>query len=233
MAFILKIKNSIKSLFKLEKQQSEEEYYKYLFIESDNYSSANPNTEEKKRWDHIKLLIQETNLIGGQESDNLIIDFGCGRGWLTNLLSDYGKSIGIEPVETVVEHGRKLYPNIEFHCGSLELLGSYKADLIVSSEVIEHIPNNLKIDFFQKIYNSLNENGYFIITTPRQEVLKEWSKYSNPSQPIEDWISESEMVSLAERINFKVLKKLTYSEKPIENSPEIEVYQQWLFQKIQ
>lgn len=209
---------------------SEEEYYEYLFTKSGFYSSVNLNEEEKTRWDHIKSLL-DTALTNEQRSKfDKILDYGCGRGWLSNELSAFGNVTGIEPVEAVVKYGRKLYKGLDLQCGKLEILASYKPEIIVCSEVIEHINSNQQLYYFQAFQNCLKGKiGYLIITTPRGEALEEWKKYLDPSQPIEEWLTEAEIRSLAETAGFTVIDKLTYSVSPKLGVEPIEIYQQWLF----
>ena len=212
---------------------SEDEYYTYLFTKNHEYSSKVPNNEEMERWLNIKILLEKAVAIKGGKNFETIIDFGCGRGWLSNIVSDYGNVVAIEPVENVVEYARSLYPHIDFHVGSFEVLKEFKGDLVISSEVLEHFEVDQRTIFFQKSFDALNNNGFCIITTPRKEVLKEWSRFSDPSQPIEEWLSELEVNNYAKNTGFEIVDKLTYSIKPIpdESAPLIEVYQQWLFRK--
>ncbi len=219
-------------------EQSESEYYEDLFIKNSLWNTPNPNTEEVLRWEIIEEFVKFSKEDTTKEDLKLyrILDLGCGRGWLTNLLSKYGKVKGIEPVDGVIQHAKKMFPRINFVAGtSKDLLdkGENKSfDLIVSSEVIEHVPDENKHGFINDIYNLLDENGFVILTTPRQEAQEEWYKYLSADQPVEDWISEEDLESLLLQNNFKKrqLKRLAMS-PPIEGTPDIEIYQLWLFQK--
>jgi SAM-dependent methyltransferase len=230
---ILKLVSKIFKKGFVQQEQSEADYYNYLFTQNPEYSGREPNLEEQERWMNIKILLDRSIQNRGSEVFDTIIDFGCGRGWLSNYLSSYGSVTSIEPVEKVIEHARKLYPNLDFHVGSFEILRKYKAFLVVSSEVIEHFQPSERESYFVEIYNSLVPLGYFIITTPRREKLKEWSKFSDPSQPVEEWLTENELLNLAEKAGFHCVDNLRYSIKPTtrEDSPLIEIYQQWLFQR--
>lgn len=215
--------------------QTEEEYYEELFTKHPKWSSPNPNHEEQLRWEIIKNFVEIAK--GNSPSKNFkILDLGSGRGWLTNLLSTYGEILGIEPVKPVVEYARKIFPNIEFLSGTTkDLLDDEKKnqfDLIVSSEVFEHIPDEGKDEFITDIYKLLSPNGFLILTTPRQEAQEQWMKYGNPNQPIEDWISESELKRIVEKNKFEQVKLERFSISPNEQAPKIEIYQLWLFKKL-
>lgn len=215
------------------KEQTEEEYYEELFTKNAKWSQVEPNYDENLRWEIIKKYIEQDILCNNQNNVN-ILDLGCGRGWLTNLLSAYGTTTGIEPVKPVVEHARNLFPTINFIAGTSKNIvttNKNNYNLIVSSEVIEHVPDSEKEDFINDIAELLDENGYLIITTPRKEAQKQWNKLSGSNQPIEDWISENDLEKLITKNYFKTCKLNRIAFPPIPNAPEIEIYQVWLFQK--
>jgi cyclopropane fatty-acyl-phospholipid synthase-like methyltransferase len=207
----------------------EEKYYTYLFTRNHHYSKAEPNKEEAERWDHIDRLLEQARKSSGQFSQ--IIDFGCGRGWLTQALQPYGKVTGLEPVLKVVEHGKKLYPGIDLKQGDLITLTGMKADLIVCSEVIEHVGSTRLPQYFTTFYEVLEEGGWLLVTTPRKEGYEAWSVFVQLDQPTEEWLSEDDVRELAEAAGFKSVAKQVYGARPMPSAPQIEIYQQWLFQK--
>lgn len=213
--------------------QTEDEFYEKLFIENQSWNTITPNSDESKRWRKIESFIHQIN------RENLhfhILDLGCGRGWLANLLSDYGDIIGVEPVEKVVDYAKKLFPKLNFIKGSTEelLVNNYenKFNLIVSSEVIEHVPRLEKKEFVKDIYKLLKLNSYCIITTPREEVRKEWNKYTPTNQPVEEWISENDLKSIFEENGFERIGLERIPVKPKGKEVLIDVYQICLFKKI-
>ncbi|WP_175545963.1 class I SAM-dependent methyltransferase [Salegentibacter echinorum] len=211
----------------------ESKFYKNLFVNDPNWNKKTPNEEEKLRWELIKDFFKK---IENKNRDLQILDVGSGRGWLTNLLSDYGKVKGIEPVGAVVRHARKLFPELSFVLGKLndfvkdsEKAGNY--DLIVCSEVIEHIPDDDKNKFVHNISLLLKKDGYLILTTPRKEVSNEWNKYLMPNQPVEDWLSEDEIKEILNKNSFNVIDLKRISLQPRFDAPKFEIYQLWLFRK--
>ncbi len=230
----MKIIKFLKKIFSGIKN-SESEYYKQMFIKNSAWNTANPNSEEILRWNIIQSYLENIKNQNNVKNKNIdILDLGCGRGWLTHLLSDYGNVLGVEPVKPVVEYAKKLFPSIKFICGtSKELLKETnfkKYDLIVASEVIEHIPDEKKGDFINDLYRLINKNGFLIITTPRKEAQKIWNSFMKPGQPIEDWMSESELEALVSAQGFQKNRLERFAIPPIKDAPEIEIYQLWLFQ---
>ncbi|MCC5616915.1 class I SAM-dependent methyltransferase [Nostoc sp. CHAB 5836] len=98
-----------------------------------------------------------------------ILDIGCGNGHLCKILSDNGiECVGIEPSSDGINQAKKLVPNSKFYVMScydnpLEAeLGKF--DVIVSTEVIEHLYFPQKLFEFAK-YN-LKPDGMFLLSTP-------------------------------------------------------------------
>src|SRR5262249_48655228 len=116
---------------------SEAAYYEDLFIRNPEWNGANPNADEQARWECIKFFLDRYFEAG---PDKFLLDVGCGRGWLTNLLSAYGTAIGVEPVGPVVEHAPRLFPALRFETTvPADLAPERRFDAILSSEVIEHL----------------------------------------------------------------------------------------------
>lgn len=62
------------------------------------YLSKDPNWEDELRVDAIMRFIKRYVLPSFSSGEHLkILDVGCGRGWLTNILSSYGHVLGIDP----------------------------------------------------------------------------------------------------------------------------------------
>ncbi|HUZ61622.1 MAG TPA: class I SAM-dependent methyltransferase [Hanamia sp.] len=218
---------------------SGDEFYKNFFVENKAWNKASPNYDENLRWSIIEkflYFIKGYHTTLSDHSKSNILDVGCGRGWLSNLLSEHGNIIGIEPVGAVVEYGRRLFPCLDLRIGTTQSLidkgYSLYFDIIVCSEVIEHIADDQKEAFLNEIKRLLKTNGFLILTTPRKDAEAEWKRYGDPEQPIENWFSEESLAKLLSRTGFQthLLKRL--SMPPLKRVPEIEIYQLWLAQKI-
>lgn len=218
-----------KQVVLLNEFKTEDKYYTFFFTKHPKWNTPTPNKAEQERLKIIENFIEQIKL----DKNAAIIDFGCGRGWLTQQLSKYGNVVGIEPIANVVTYAKKIFPHLNFIVGSIEKLSNQQVDLIVSSEVIEHIDNKEKPAFLKAIYDAIKANGYCIITTPRAEVQIEWLSYRKDNgQPIEQWITESNVQELATSTGFKIISKFILQERANgEETPLLDLYQIWLFQK--
>jgi len=213
-------KKIIYFLFKNKKFKSEDEYYKFLFTYNPSWNSITPNEDEKIRWHFIKEQIDK-HLTNKNNLKNL--EIGSGRGWLTNLLnSEYGDTIGVEPVSEVVKYAKSIYPNIKFYTSGipsiLNLFKNEKFDLIICSEVIEHISD--KSQFFSCCKLLLNPvNGVLILTTPRSEHYSAFVEAygSDPSQPVEEWLTENELKNLIQQSDLDIVEIKFFNRLPIKD----------------
>ena len=137
-----------------------------------------------------------------------ICDLGCGAGWTTAILGCFGRALGVELSD--VERQREQYGHCEF-------VSAYvlqwdcpdgKFYVVVSVEVIEHIPYLTQAAYLRVAYRLLKPGGYLILTTPNKRTMqampdpRAWS-----NQPVEDWLGMAELLSLIEGNGFEVLRK--------------------------
>ena len=115
------------------------------------------------------------NLLG-KPGGRRILDLGCGNGYLVNLLISAGyDAYGTDASEKGIAIAQKTNPGRFFvqdlsTDGLPEGLQKIKFDIIVSTEVIEHLYNpEAFIEFCKK---ALNGKGELIISTPYHGYLK-------------------------------------------------------------
>lgn len=188
----------------------ENEYYA-KFWSTEAWGTAQPNNDERLRAAAITRLIEEFVIPGSNAADLRILDLGCGRGWLTSLLANYGSVLGIDPVPAAIERAKILFPTLNVRLAESTNLISEgfegQFDLVVSSEVIEHVIHVEKPKFIRNIERLLKPNGFAILTTPRGELWKQWRRLGNGEQPVEEWITESGLRKLCESAGFRVVKR--------------------------
>lgn len=104
-----------------------------------------------------------------------ILDLGCGNGSITKFLTDAGWDVlGCDPDARGIEIACKRVPAARFQvCGVYDdpnMLGQDEFDVIVASEVVEHLFFPRKLISFAK--SRLAPSGYLVLTTPYHGYLK-------------------------------------------------------------
>jgi SAM-dependent methyltransferase len=95
--------------------------------------------------------------MGRGKSDRLILDVGCGGG--RHYFCDYGKVIGVDPVPELLQISKQIYSEV-YQASATELpFADGTFDYVVSSDVIGHIPFEIKDRMFAEMYRVLKKGG--------------------------------------------------------------------------
>ena len=145
-------------------------------MSSEEYQNKNIESNFKKFYDSSQSLI--TLMKDFLKSNNIefkfkkIVDFGCGVGRITNLLSEFGENIyGIDISESHLKIARDNIKkdNIQFigyddnNNFPIEL---YNSNLVISFIVLQHNrPAEMKY-FIEKILNILDKDGIALLHIP-------------------------------------------------------------------
>ncbi len=144
-------------------------------------------SDQIKIWDHFqsgskksflpampryKFLRKEVNKYVNKKSK--ILNIGIGLGFLEEKLYEDGFEVyALDPSEEAVKNLNK--KNIKAKIGSIDR-NSFKDnffDLIVISEVLEHVPKNSLNTSISKICNMLKSGGFIVVTVPYKENLED------------------------------------------------------------
>ena len=227
-------------------------FYVNLFVNAPIWSTPYPNADEAARWSKIASFLECILRRGRHHNPNKvlrILDVGCGRGWLTNLVSMYGSCEGVEPVSEVVAHARRLFPHLRFEAGTADQVLARPDfapyDVVVCSEVLEHVPHGEKDLFLAQLAALLTPEGYVVLTTPRGEMWEQWKTIAPPNQPVEDWVTEGDLQKLFRRQGFSELGlERVYVEVPglryvpaptpaeLASMQLLPIYQVWACQRV-
>ena len=128
------------------------------------------NQNKNHWWFEGRKLILSAILKKYIDKKKLILDYGCGVGINLGMLSKFGKVSYYDKSRFAINYVKKNYSNRNFFL-NINKLYKYKKkfDLIVATDVIEHIKNDKKEVI--KISRLLKKNGYILITVPAFQSL--------------------------------------------------------------
>ncbi|HYT90480.1 MAG TPA: class I SAM-dependent methyltransferase [Gemmataceae bacterium] len=176
----------------------------------DRYWAERPtalNPAEVERLGEIYAAVALALRHSGRKSFS-ICDFGCGTGWLSAELSKFGRVKGVELSPEGAAIARQRYPQASFEAANiLTWRPAERFDLVVSSEVIEHIED--KAAFIVTVDAILKPGGYLILTTPNQRVRRWWDATNSGEQILEYWMTPSELRRLLPR-GYAILHHRTF-----------------------
>ncbi len=140
------------------------------------YKDYGYNTEN---WNHIHAYVLSPLLkVLEQQKDRIILDLGCGNGWLVNHLLElgfdaYGTDASASGIEIAKKKNSSRFFLQDLSKDELPLaLQEKRFNTIVSTEVIEHLYQPREyLDFCKKILMK-GGGGQLILTTPYHGYFK-------------------------------------------------------------
>lgn len=111
-----------------------------------------------------------------------IIDFGCNDGIGDLMIRqniDAESILGVDFDADAIKWAKENLEDDILHFEEADFLGKFfggGVDVVISLDVIEHIPKEKEMLFRDTIYDNLNENGFAVIGTPNVTLYP----YANP-----------------------------------------------------
>lgn len=186
------------------------EFYNNQWQSLDDFIRYNPGARHRRRI--IFNILSKINY-------NNAIDIGCGPGelliWLKKHHPDKALS-GADISNAVLEKNKQNMPDIDFHELNIEEQSLNNTfDLVVCSEVIEHLPK--QPEAIRNLINMVKPNGHLLISCPtgkRYATEKYFGHIRHPSiDDIECWMRDHGMtIKICYNWGFpsyKILKELT------------------------
>lgn len=139
-----------------------------------------------------------------------ILDMGCGTGWLSAIMGQFGPTTAVDLSEFAATTTAKRFPSVRFIQG--DIFEWYKTqdsifDVVVSQEVIEHVVD--QAGYLEIASRLLRDRGWLILTTPNARTvraLRNPQTWSN--QPIENILTVGALRHLVSR-QFQILDIVT------------------------
>ena len=141
---------------------------------------------------HIRFMPHVFAFVDNPTRGTRVLDVGCGNGFLCGEFLKRGcEIVGIDSSVQGIELARKTYPTgrfelLEADSNILERLAEEPFDLVVSTEVVEHL--YAPREWATGCFKALKPGGHFICTTPYHGYLKnlgisllgKWDTHANP-----------------------------------------------------
>ena len=127
-----------------------------------------------------------------------ILEIGSGLGYLTYAVNKFGYStLGIDISKVATDNAKKQFGDYYLN-SSIEKLVNYKADLIIATELVEHLDD--PINFIKNCLNSLDNDGVILLTTPNYYIKNEiWGTDLPPIHRF--WFSKKSFEVIARNFN--------------------------------
>jgi len=125
----------------------------------------------------------------GKQSPRML-DLGCGTGWLTAILAQFGPTTGVDLSPLAINRAKEQFPDIEFFAGDLFEVpvprGAF--DIVVSCQIIEHVDDRQR--FVDLVADLLRPGGHLLLVTDNAWNIARWdpqvwARYSGVPQPIQ------------------------------------------------
>lgn len=169
-------------------EQPEGNYY-------DKYHSSNPIV----KWMMRNFFADLEALLPAATEGLKILEAGCGEGEVTGFLAEkygeYGKIDAFDISEKVISEAKRNHPQINFTTGDVYNIVGGKYDLVLASEVLEHLEHPEQA--LQELTRVTNK--YLIVSVPREPVWrilnmirgKYWKHLGNTPGHIQHWSSRA------------------------------------------
>jgi 2-polyprenyl-3-methyl-5-hydroxy-6-metoxy-1,4-benzoquinol methylase len=120
-----------------------------------------------------KLTSVFVDLVKRIDGARSICDLGCGNGHISGRLSELGYDVtGVDASVSGIRIGRETYPQAKFIQARIDrdLNGLGEFDLVISSDVIEHLYR--PSDLLEAAHSLVKPNGHVLIGTPYHGYIK-------------------------------------------------------------
>ena len=114
--------------------------------------------------------------------NNKVLDYGCGTGYGTYMLSKSAQTVvGVDVSNEAIAYAKEHFVSDNLTFKNIDEADIEKYDLIVSFQVIEHLSDDKA--YLKKLKGMLNPKGVLLLTTPNKQgrafnyIQKPWNKY--------------------------------------------------------
>ena len=176
-------------------------YYEYsLAVKNKNSPLTYLSKQESIYWSVKKVLDDEIN------KDIKVMEIGSGLGYTTYSINKYGfNCVGVDisndAVKKAIDNYGDYYKQLDIFDLNKEMLNQF--DLIIMTEVIEHINN--PVEFLEATKKYLKDDGKILVTTPNKLFFSEEVVWNSDMPPVHFWsFTEKSMEEISKKIDMKI-----------------------------
>ena len=121
----------------------------------------------RRRMDEVIASLRSLGIRGAK-----LLEVGCGTGWLSVRLAEFGTVTAVDLGKDIIESAKKAHPEIDFRSGDIQAMDLAKGsfDVIVSLETFSHVPDQAA--FVRRLSSLLKANGLLLLTTQNKYVFE-------------------------------------------------------------
>ena len=118
-----------------------------------------------------------------------ILEVGCGTGWLSSKLQEFGFVTAVDLGKEIIEAAKAQHPDIDFRSGDIHTLNLPVNffDVIVTLETFSHVPDQPA--FVRRLSQLLKPGGFLLLTTQNKSVFDRHGRISPAVGYIRKWVS--------------------------------------------
>lgn len=123
-----------------------------------------------------------------------IIEVGCGAGWLSPRLLQFGRVTATDLADELIARARRRTPEVRFVAGDFGELefGDEVFDVVVSLEVLAHVADQRA--FVTKLHRLLRPGGHLLLSTQNRSVLERFNRIPPPGPgQLRRWVDKTEL----------------------------------------
>lgn len=133
---------------------------------------ADPNPTRRSLHSHRRDWVEEA--LAGVGPGTRVLEVGVGCGIFTQFLSRTGAEVTAIDINPDFIKGVEGLPNVAAHVRDATLpFGVAEQDVVLSSEVLEHVPPESSLAMLRQIRAALKPGGVFVLTTPQRYATME------------------------------------------------------------
>jgi len=137
-----------------------------------------------------------------------ILELGCGTGWLSLRLAQFGATTAVDIADDVIERAKAKSPHINFIAGDFLQIPFPRNhfDVVICLETLSHVADQRL--FIEGIASVLKPSGFLILTTQNKTVMKFHDVTPVGIGQIRKWVDKKELQRLLLQ-HFRVLHLAT------------------------